>query len=75
MKGLVTYHNLGTIAYAEGVEVQEQYFQKVLEQKQSGTLGSFDPTLLLNGQYALMLHAWDAAGNQTDVVRIPLASG
>lgn len=46
MKGLVTYHNLGTIAYAEGVEVQEQYFQKVLEQKQSGTLGSFRGYLL-----------------------------
>lgn len=46
MKGLVTYHNLGTIAYAEGVEVQEQYFQKVLEQKQTGTLGSFRGYLL-----------------------------
>lgn len=46
MKGLVTYHNLGTIAYAEGVEVQEQYFQKVLEQKQAGTLGSFRGYLL-----------------------------
>ncbi len=46
MKGLVTYHNLGTIAYAEGVEVQEQYFQKVLEQKQAGTLGSFHGYLL-----------------------------
>jgi len=46
MKGLVTYHNLGTIAYAEGVEVQEQYFQQVLEQKQSGTLGSFRGYLL-----------------------------
>lgn len=46
MKGLVTYHNLGTIAYAEGVEVQEQYFQKVLEQKQAGTLGSFCGYLL-----------------------------
>ncbi|SDC00514.1 lipoyl(octanoyl) transferase LipB [Williamwhitmania taraxaci] len=46
MRGLVTYRNLGTIAYAEGVEVQEQYFQKVLEQKQAGTLGDFRGYLL-----------------------------
>ncbi|MBX3714257.1 MAG: tandem-95 repeat protein, partial [Lysobacter sp.] len=41
----------------------------------SGTLGSFDPTLLLNGQYALVLHAWDAAGNQTKATRTVVVEG
>ncbi len=28
-------------------------------------LGQFDPTLLLNGQYTILLQAWDRAGNTT----------
>ncbi len=47
MKGQVSYINLGTIAYADGVEMQEQYFQKVLAQKQAGTQGAFRGYLLL----------------------------
>ncbi len=31
-----------------------------------GTLGSFDPTLLLNGAYTLRLAVFDAGGNETD---------
>ena len=41
----------------------------------SGTLGAFDPTLLLNGQYSLVLQAWDAAGNQTKVARTVVVEG
>ena len=41
----------------------------------SGTLGMFDPTLLLNGQYALVLHAWDAAGNQTKAISTVVVEG
>ena len=45
-KGEVVYKDLGTIAYAEGVEVQESLFQKVLERKQAGNLGDFRGYLL-----------------------------
>jgi RHS repeat-associated protein len=41
----------------------------------NGTLGTFDPTLLLNGQYSLVLQAWDAAGNQTKATRTVVVEG
>lgn len=41
----------------------------------SGTLGVFDPTLLLNGQYVLVLRAWDRLGHEATAFSNVLVDG
>jgi RHS repeat-associated protein len=41
----------------------------------TGVLGSFDPTLLLNGTYAIRLTATDEAGQSTSIIRSIVVTG
>lgn len=41
----------------------------------SGELGTLDPTLLLNGQYVVVLQAWDVGGNEGKAFRSVVIDG